>query len=76
MLTSVTSLQPRDALGLCPALEEGHVIAVQAEDLSGTRKMIPDLATWLQCLYTQEAIYILLTKVCHQIIRLVITFHT
>ena len=32
-----------------PSQEEGHVIVVRAEDLSGSRKMIPDLATWLQC---------------------------
>ena len=29
--------------------DDGHIIVVRAEDLSGTRKMIPDLATWLQC---------------------------
>ena len=32
-----------------PSQEEGHVIVVRADDLSGSRKMIPDLATWLQC---------------------------
>ena len=32
-----------------PSQEEGHVIVVRAEDLSGSRKMIPNLATWLQC---------------------------
>ena len=28
---------------------EGHVVVVQAEDLMQSRKIIPDLATWLQC---------------------------
>ena len=32
-----------------PSQEEGHVIVERAEDLSGSRKMIPNLATWLQC---------------------------
>lgn len=28
--------------------EDGHILVVRAEDLSGTRNMMPDLATWLQ----------------------------
>ena len=32
-----------------PSQEEGHIVVVRAEDLTGTRKLIPDLATWLQC---------------------------
>ena len=32
-----------------PTTEEGHIGVVRAEDLLGTRKLIPDLATWLQC---------------------------
>ena len=29
--------------------EEGQIVLVRAEDLTGTRKLIPDLGTWLQC---------------------------
>lgn len=32
-----------------PSTEDGHIVVVWAEDLSGTRKLILDLATWLQC---------------------------
>ena len=32
-----------------PSLEEEHIIVIRAEDLAGSRKLIPDLATWLQC---------------------------
>lgn len=28
---------------------EGHIIVVRAKDLSGTRRLIPDFATWVQC---------------------------
>ena len=28
---------------------EGQVIIMQAEDLMQTKKLIPDLPTWLQC---------------------------
>ena len=37
-----------------PSQEEGHIVIVRAEDLTGSRKLIPDLATWMQCfaLYT------------------------
>ncbi len=33
---------------------DGHILVVQAADLAHTRKVIPDLSTWLQCfaLYT------------------------
>lgn len=39
-----------------PSQDEGHIIVVRAEDLSGTRKMIPDLATWLQCFAVYMAV--------------------
>lgn len=29
--------------------EDGHIVIVRAEDLTGNRKLIPDLATWTQC---------------------------
>ena len=32
-----------------PSSLEGHIIVVQAADLMQSRKIIPDLATWLQC---------------------------
>ena len=32
-----------------PSQEEGHVIVIRAEDLIGSNKLIPDLATWHQC---------------------------
>ena len=32
-----------------PNMEEGHIVVIRAEDLAGARKMIPDLAIWLQC---------------------------
>ena len=32
-----------------PTSEEGHIVVVRAEDLTGARKLIPDLATWIQC---------------------------
>ena len=32
-----------------PSQEEGHVVVIRAEDLVGSKKLIPDLATWLQC---------------------------
>jgi hypothetical protein len=32
-----------------PSSEEGHIVVIRAEDLAGCRKLIPDLATWLQC---------------------------
>ena len=32
-----------------PSAEDGHIVVIRAEDLSGARKLIPDLATWLQC---------------------------
>ena len=32
-----------------PNAEEGHIVIIRAEDLAGSKKMIPDLATWLQC---------------------------
>ena len=32
-----------------PAIEEGQIVVVRAEDVNGTRKLIPDLATWVQC---------------------------
>ena len=36
--------------------EEGHIIVVRAEEVSGARKMIPDLATWTQCFALYMAI--------------------
>lgn len=32
-----------------PSQDEGHIVVIRAEDLAGTKKLIPDLATWLQC---------------------------
>lgn len=32
-----------------PTSEEGQIVVVRAEDLTGARKLIPDLATWIQC---------------------------
>ena len=32
-----------------PSQEDGHVVVIRAEDLAGSKKLIPDLATWLQC---------------------------
>jgi hypothetical protein len=32
-----------------PVAEEGYIIVVRAEDISGARKLIPDLPTWVQC---------------------------
>ena len=32
-----------------PNAEEGHIVIIRAEHLAGSKKMIPDLATWLQC---------------------------
>ena len=32
-----------------PSPKEGWIVLVRVEDLTGTRKLIPDLATWLQC---------------------------
>ena len=30
-----------------PSQEDGHVLVIRAEDLAGSKKLIPDLATWL-----------------------------
>ncbi len=38
-----------------PPSLEGHVRVVQAADLLQTRKLIPDLATWVQCFSTYVA---------------------
>ena len=32
-----------------PVADEGHIIVIRAEDINGTRKLIPDLPTWIQC---------------------------
>ena len=39
-----------------PNTEEGHIVVIRAEDLAGARKMIPDLATWLQCFCLYSAV--------------------
>ena len=41
-----------------PNAEEGHIVIVRAEDLAGAKKMIPDLATWLQCFCIYAAVII------------------
>ena len=37
---------------------EGHIVVVQAADLVNTRKVIPDLATWVQCFTLYMAIVV------------------
>jgi hypothetical protein len=32
-----------------PNAEDSHIMVIRADDLAGTRKLIPDLATWIQC---------------------------
>lgn len=39
-----------------PNAEEGHIVIIRAEDLAGSKKMIPDLATWLQCFCIYAAV--------------------
>ena len=39
-----------------PSSEEGHIVVIRAEDLAGCRKLIPDLATWLQCFCIYAAV--------------------
>ena len=39
-----------------PSSEEGHIIVIRAENLAGCRKLIPDLATWLQCFCIYAAV--------------------
>lgn len=41
-----------------PNTEEGHIVIIRAEDLAGSKKMIPDLATWLQCFCIYAAVII------------------
>ena len=36
--------------------EEGHIVIVRAEDLTASRKLIPDLATWMQCFAVYTAV--------------------
>ena len=31
-----------------PSQEDGHVVVIRAKDFAGSKKLIPDLATWLQ----------------------------
>lgn len=38
--------------------EEGQKVLVRAKDLSSNRKLIPDLATWLQCFAVYKAVVI------------------
>jgi hypothetical protein len=40
-----------------PNAEEGHIVIIRAEDLAGSKKMIPDLATWLQCFCIYAAVH-------------------
>lgn len=39
-----------------PSQEEGHVVVIRAEDLVGSKKLILDLATWLQCFAVYMAV--------------------
>ena len=39
-----------------PSQEEGHIVIVHAEDLTGSCKLMPDLATWMQCLAVYTAV--------------------
>ena len=32
-----------------PSSMEGHIVVVQAADLAQSRKLIPDMGTWIQC---------------------------
>lgn len=41
-----------------PNVEEGHIVNIRAEDLAGAKKIIPDLATWLQCFCIYAAVII------------------
>ena len=39
-----------------PSAMEGHIIVVQAADLALSRKLIPDMATWIQCFALYAAV--------------------
>ena len=39
-----------------PNAEDGHIMVIRAEDLAGSRKLIPDLATWIQCFSVYMAV--------------------
>ena len=41
-----------------PKTLDGHILVVQAADLMETRRVIPDLATWVQCFTIYMAIVI------------------
>ncbi len=41
-----------------PSQEEGHVAVIRAKDLVGSKKLILDLATWLQCFIIYMAVII------------------
>ena len=43
---------------ILPSSEEGHIVLIRAEDLAGCRKLIPDLATWLQCFCIHAAVIV------------------
>ena len=39
-----------------PNAEDSYIMVIRAEDLAGTRKLISDLATWLQCFAVYMAV--------------------
>ena len=41
-----------------PSASEGQIVVVQAADLMEHRKLIPDLATWVQCFNIYAAVII------------------
>ena len=38
--------------------QDGHIVIIRAEDLASAKKMIPDLAKWLQCFCIYAAVII------------------